>query len=120
MRGHSLRCLQNEPGPLAQRRGNRMAIIKRTQVIDKPVEQVFETVVNVANFPKWNPTTPSARKLTTGEIGKGTRFELEIRGFGKVQQELREFERNKRVRLVPSMRFFTAQGSSTRIEIPGT
>jgi uncharacterized protein YndB with AHSA1/START domain len=101
-----------------------MAVIKRTQIIDKPVEQVFETVVNVANFPKWNATTPSARKLTAGEIGEGTRFELEIRGLGKVQQELREFERNKRVRLVPSMRFisgghrflFTAQGASTRID----
>ena len=101
-----------------------MAVVKRTQVINKPVDAVFQTVVDVANFPKWNPTTPSARKLTTGEIGEGTRFELEIPGFGKVQQELREFERNKRVRLVPSMRFlrgghrflFTAQGSSTRID----
>ena len=101
-----------------------MAVVKRTQVINKPVDVVFQTVVDVANFPKWNPTTPSARKLTTGEIGEGTQFELEIRGFGKVQQELREFERNKRVRIVPSMRFlsgghrflFTAQGSSTRID----
>ena len=124
MRGHSLRCLPNEPGPLAQLQGNRMAVIKRIQVIDKPVEQVFETVVNVANFPKWNPTTPSARKLSPGEIGEGSRFEVEIRGFGKVPQELREFEKNKRVRLVPSMRFlsgghrflFTAQGAATRID----
>ena len=105
-------------------RGKRMAIITRTQMIKKPVEQVFETVVNLTNFPKWNPTTPSARKLSPGEIGEGTRFELEIRGFGKVPQELREFERNKRVRIVPSMRFvsgghrfvFTAQGATTRID----
>jgi uncharacterized protein YndB with AHSA1/START domain len=88
------------------------------------VEEVFEAVVDVANFPKWNPTTPSARKLAPGEIGEGTRFELEIRGFGKVALELREFERNKRVRLVPSMKFlsgghrfiFTAQGVTTRID----
>src|SRR5262250_1598051 len=101
-----------------------MAFIEHSQVINKPVEEVFQTVVDVANFPKWNPTTPSARKLTTGEIGEGARFELEIPGFGKVQQELREFERNKRVRLVPSMRFlrgghrflFTAQGTATRID----
>ena len=101
-----------------------MPVRKLTQVINKPVEQVFETVVNVANFPKWNPTTPSARKLSPGEIGEGTRFELEIRGLGKVAQELREFEKNKRVRLVPNMRFisgghrflFTAQGGSTRID----
>ena len=101
-----------------------MAVIKRTQVIDKPVEQVFETVVDVENFPKWNPTTPSARKLSPGQIGEGTQFELVIRGFGKVLQELREFEKNKRVRIVPSMslmsgghRFvFTAHGASTRID----
>ena len=101
-----------------------MAVVKHTQVINRPVDLVFQTVVDVANFPKWNPTTPSARKLSNGEIGNGTRFELEIRGLGKVMQELQEFERNKRVRLVPSMRFltgghrfvFTAEGGSTRID----
>jgi uncharacterized protein YndB with AHSA1/START domain len=101
-----------------------MALVKHTQVINRPVEEVFQTVVDVTNFPKWNPTTPSARKLSTGEIGDGTRFELEIRGFGKVEQELREFERNKRVRLVPSFKLlsgghrfiFTAEGTRTRID----
>ena len=101
-----------------------MAVAKLTQVINKPVDVVFETVVDVASFPKWNPSTPRARKLSNGEIGNGTRFELEIRGLGKVPQELREFERNKRVRLVPSMKMisgghrfvFTAQGATTRID----
>jgi uncharacterized protein YndB with AHSA1/START domain len=101
-----------------------MAIVKLSQVIHKPIEEVFRTVIDVANFPKWNPTTPGARKLTSGEVGEGTRFELEIRGFGKVLQELREFERNKRVRLVPDIRFltgghrfiFTAEGDRTRID----
>ena len=101
-----------------------MALVKRTQVINRPVEEVFQTVIDVANFPKWNPTTASARKLSPGQIGEGTRFELEIRGFGKVPQELKEFVKNERVRLVPTMslmsgghRFvFTAQGASTRID----
>jgi uncharacterized protein YndB with AHSA1/START domain len=101
-----------------------MTVVKRTQVINKPVDVVFQTVVDVANFPNWNPTTPSARKLSSGEIGNGTRFELEIRGFGKVQQELREFDRNRQVRIVPSFellsgghRFiFTADGAKTRID----
>jgi uncharacterized protein YndB with AHSA1/START domain len=83
-----------------------MAVVKRTQVINKPVDVVFQTVVDVANFPNWNPTTPGARKLSNGGIGNGTRFELEIRGFGKVQQELREFDRNKQVRPVPSFKLF--------------
>jgi len=101
-----------------------VAVRKLTQVIRKPVEEVFGTVIDVANFPNWNPSTPSARKLSNGEIGNGTRFELQIRGLGKVPHELREFERNKRVRLVPSMKFmsgghrfvFTAQGATTRID----
>jgi hypothetical protein len=98
-----------------------MAVVKRTQVINKPVDVVFQTVVDVANFPNWNPGTPSARKLSNGEIGNGTRFELEIRGLGKVQQELREFDRNK---LVPNSKLmsgghrfvFTAEGAKTRID----
>jgi len=101
-----------------------MAVVKLTQVINKPVDVVFQTVVDVANFPKWNPTTPSARKLSDGETGNGTRFELAIRGFGKVEQELREFERNKRVRIVPNFKLltgghrfiFTAEGARTRID----
>jgi len=101
-----------------------MAVVKYTQVINKPVDVVFQTVVDVASFPTWNPTTPSARKLSNGEIGNGTRFELTLKGLGKVQQELREFDRNKQVRLVPSLKFlsgghrfiFTAEGAKTRID----
>ena len=91
-----------------------MAVVKRTQVINKPVDVVFQTVVNVANFPNWNPTTPSARKLSNGEIGNGTRFELEIRGFGKVQHELREFDRNKQVRPVPGFKLLAANRTGGR------
>lgn len=69
-----------------------MAIIKLTQVIQRPVEEVFRTVIDVADFPLWNPTTPTARKVTAGETGEGTKFDLEIKGFGTVLQELQEFQ----------------------------
>src|SRR5262252_9549420 len=101
-----------------------MAIQKLTQVIDKPIGEVFGTIIDVANFPRWNPTTPNARKLTPGETGEGTQFELEIRGFGKVLLELREFKPNKQVRLVPNMKMMagghrfilTAEGNQTRVD----
>jgi hypothetical protein len=97
---------------------------KLTQVIRKPVEEVFGTVIDVANFPSWNPTTPSARKLAAGETGEGTQFELEIKGIGKVLHELEEFRLNKQVRLVPHMKMqtgghrfvFTSEGNRTRID----
>ena len=101
-----------------------MPVRKLTQVIRKPVEEVFGTVIDVANFPRWNPTTPSARKLTPGETGEGTHFELEIKGIGKVLHELKEFRLNKQVRLVPHMKMqtgghrfvFTSEGNRTRID----
>src|SRR5438105_3013218 len=101
-----------------------MPVLKLTQVIERPVAEVYNVVIDVENFPKWNPTTKSAKKLSSGEIGPGTQFELEIKGFGKVPQELQEFERDKRVFLVPQMKMmggghrflFTAQGNATRID----
>ena len=101
-----------------------MAVRKLTQVIRKPVEEVFRTVIDVANFPRWNPTTPSARKLTAGATGEGTQFELEIKGFGKVLQELQEFRPNQQVRIVPHFKvltgghrfIFTSDRNGTRVD----
>ena len=101
-----------------------MTIVTRTQSIKAPVEMVFNTVVDGGNFASWNPTIRSSRRLDEGEIGDGATFEWDLRGFGKVVQELKEFERNRRVRIVPHMtrlegghRFrFTAQGDATRVD----
>ncbi len=59
-----------------------------------------------------------------GKIEQGTKFELEIKGYGKTLQELQEFEVNKRVRLVPHINamegghcfLFMAQGNRTRVD----
>src|SRR5262249_36221877 len=101
-----------------------MAVFSLTQIIHRPLEQVFKTVIDVAGFPKWNPTTRTARKLSEGETGEGTRFELEIQGIGKTLQELQEFKRNEQVRIVPHIpimggghRFrFRAKGPDTQID----
>jgi uncharacterized protein YndB with AHSA1/START domain len=101
-----------------------MAILTRTQIIKAPVGEVFGTVVDGSNFAGWNPTIRSSRRLNEGEIGEGTRFEWDLRGFGKVVQELREFDRNKQVRIVPHIKMlsgghrfrFTSQGDATRID----
>ena len=101
-----------------------MTTLRRTQVIDRPVGEVFDVVVDAGNFASWNPTIKSSRKLTAGDIGAGSRFEWTMRGFGKVRQELQEFERNQRVRMVPDMRsisgghrfIFTELGNQTRVD----
>jgi uncharacterized protein YndB with AHSA1/START domain len=77
-----------------------------TQTIKRPVDEVFTAAVQLDQFPKWSPRNPWAKKLTPGEIGEGTQFEMGIKGFGKVKNELREFKRNKRVIVVPLINMF--------------
>jgi hypothetical protein len=101
-----------------------VAIIKRTQVVNASVENAFDTVIDAGSFASWNPTIRASRQLDDGPIAEGTRFEWDLRGFGKVVQELREFDRNRQVRIVPHMkqiegghRFrLIAQGAQTRID----
>ena len=102
-----------------------MAVFTMTQVIDRPVAEVFNTVIHLEDFPKWSPQNPSARRVSNGEIGEGSRFLMEIKGFGMVPQVLREFETNRRVRVVPDLKTlsgghrwtFTAEpGNRTRID----
>jgi uncharacterized protein YndB with AHSA1/START domain len=81
-----------------------VATLRLTQTIDRPAADVFAAIVDLESFPRWNPTTKSARKLSPGETGEGTRFELTIRGFGRTIQELRGFERDRRVTLVPHIK----------------
>lgn len=101
-----------------------MATLRRTQVIDRPPADVFAAIVDLESYPRWNPTTKAARKLSTDETGEGTRFELTIRGFGKTVQELRGFERDRRVTLVPDIKALTGghtfmlapEGGATRVD----
>jgi len=82
-----------------------MATFKVSQIINRPVEEVFQTAIHLENFPKWNPArNPSARRVSGGEIGEGSKFELEIKGFGMVPQTLEEFRKNKQVRVVPHIK----------------
>ena len=101
-----------------------MALITRTQVIDRPVDEVFNTVIDGGNYASWNPTIKASRRMDEGEIGQGSRFEWKLRGFGTVIQEFQEFQRNERVRIVPHIKslagghrfLFTAEGERTRVD----
>ena len=101
-----------------------MAILRHTQEIERSVEDVFGTVIDGGRFATWNPTISASRQLTPDPIGEGTRFEWKLRGFGNVEQELQEFEPNRRVRIVPHHRSlsgghrftFTDLGGRTRVD----
>jgi uncharacterized protein YndB with AHSA1/START domain len=101
-----------------------MALITRTQIIKKPVDEVFAVVADGAGWADWNPTVRASRRLDTGPIGNGARFEWDLRGVGRVVQEFQEFEPNRRVRILSHVKMvegghrfrFSAQGEGTRID----
>jgi uncharacterized protein YndB with AHSA1/START domain len=101
-----------------------MGVITHSQTIKAPIEKVFDAIVDGGNFAAWNPTIRSSRRLDAGDIGSDSRFEWDLRGFGKIEQELQEFDRPRQVRIVPHIkqmegghRFtLTAQGNETRID----
>src|SRR5438067_2415733 len=102
-----------------------VTVLRASQVIHRPPRDVFQTLIHVEEFPRWNgASNPSARKVSDGPIGKGTRFEMEVKGFGMVPQTLEEFEPEKRVRIVPDLRMLkgghrfilTPEGAGTRVD----
>ena len=101
-----------------------MALITRTQFIKRPVDEVFAVVVDGAKWVDWCPTVRASRRLDAGPIGNGARFEWDLRGVGKVVQELQEFEPNTRVRFVTHVKTlggghlfcFSTQGEGTRVD----
>ena len=101
-----------------------MALITYSQIINARIDHTFATIVDGGNFAAWNPTIRSSRRLDSGEVGNGTRFEWDLRGFGKVVQELQEFFPPTRVRIVPHIKTLegghrfslTAEGDKTRVD----
>jgi Polyketide cyclase / dehydrase and lipid transport len=77
-----------------------------SQSIARPIDEVFAAATRLDEFPRWSPRNPWAKKLTPGEIGEGTQFQMRIKGFGKVTNELHQFEPNKRVMVVPLIKMF--------------
>ena len=101
-----------------------MAVITHTQVIDAPIDRVFNAVIDAGNYADWNPTVTASRRLDEGELRDGSRFEWQLKGLGTVILEFQEFECNVRVRIVQQIRWlggghrflFSTQGRGTRID----
>ena len=101
-----------------------MAVITRTQVIHKPVDEVFDVLADLGSYAKWNPTIRSSRWVDDQPHGNGARFEWGLRGLGKVVQELGEFKPHVHLRIVTDLKpvkgghrmRLTGNGDATRID----
>ena len=60
--------------------------------IARPIDEVFDYVVDARNEPKWLPGAKDVEKTTPGDVGLGTRFDGTYARAGKVTLELVEYE----------------------------
>ena len=77
-----------------------MADIEGAIVINRPPEQVFDTVADERNEPRYNPRLRNVEKITTGPVGVGTRFRAETVRMGRASQmviEFTDFDRPRRL-----------------------
>ena len=73
-----------------------MTRIRGSLDIACPVEEVFDTVADQRNEPRYNARMTASTQLTDGPIGVGTRFEATVLSRGKhlpVTIEYTDFER---------------------------
>jgi len=79
-----------------------MAHISGKIVINRPVEEVFDTVADERNEPRYNPGMLRAEKLSPGPVGLGSRFRAEMRTWPRPVVMTTECTGYKRPRLLAS------------------
>jgi uncharacterized protein YndB with AHSA1/START domain len=77
-----------------------MAVIENSVEIARPVEAVFDFVVDFTNELKWNPAVKFIEKLTDAPAGQGTRYRAQWAGSPIIEAECTRAERPTHVTLV--------------------
>jgi hypothetical protein len=90
-------------------------------VIKRPVEEVFDFVVDEPNEPRYNPHMRRAEQISDGPIGVGTRFRAEIASMGRTLEMAIEFtgyERPRRLASSTHMSSMDTRGALTFEPVP--
>ncbi len=77
-----------------------MIKIESSVVINRPVDEVFEFLVNSENDPQWQSSSQEVTKTSEGPIGVGTTYSTVLRVLGRRLESTMEYtayEPNKRV-----------------------
>jgi hypothetical protein len=78
-----------------------VARIAGTTTIARSPDDVFDVLADPRHEPAYNPVVVSARKMTPGPVGAGTRYAQQVRSLGStrgVDIELLEYDRPARLR----------------------
>ena len=68
-----------------------------TVTIDRSIAEVFALLADLTTHPAWSPDVVSASKIMDAPVGLGTRFQFELKGLGKSEIEITEYEEPTRV-----------------------
>ena len=99
-----------------------MAHISGEIVINRPVEEVFDTVADERNEPRYNPGMLRAEKLSPEPVGLGSRFRAEMRTRSRrtmMTIEFTGYERPRRLASTTGLATLDIQGVLTFEPVPG-
>jgi len=77
-----------------------MIEVRHSVVIDRPVDEVFAFVGNVANLPRWAAVAVEAHQTTDGPVGVGTHFHAVVEFLGRrvdAEYAVTHYEPSRRV-----------------------
>jgi uncharacterized membrane protein len=69
-------------------------------VINRPVDHVFDFMVDLENAPQWQTGVLGSQKITEGTFGVGTRFKENVKMMGRPVEavcEITEYEPKKKL-----------------------
>jgi uncharacterized protein YndB with AHSA1/START domain len=89
--------------------------------INRPVEEVFEVVADERNEPRYNPRLLWVEKISSGAIGRGTRFRAATKTMGRpveITIEFIDYERPQRLASLTHLPTMEIQGHLSFEPVP--
>jgi uncharacterized membrane protein len=74
--------------------------VSLSTIINRPSEEIFAVLTNLESDLKWRSEWVDARKTSEGPIGRGTRFSLFARAFGRQIETIYETIQDEPNRIV--------------------
>ncbi len=98
-----------------------MVHIEGEIVINRPVEEVFDVVADERNEPRYNPRLLWVEQISSGPIGRGTRFQAVTKTMGRPIEmtiEFTDYERPRRLASLTHLPTMEIRGALTFDPLP--
>lgn len=95
---------------------------KGTVTSPRPIDEVFDYLADFSSVAEWDPSIPDARRLDSGEIDEGSRFEVLFRFLTRdvnLVYQVVELERPRRVVLRADTETVTSTDTIDFEPLPG-